>query len=93
MPPGAWRSGGVEVAVSPGGQARDRQIALRAPGAAGLSKLGLAQRADIDQRTVTFIENGINVPSISTLHSLCAALEITGTTVVSKADRAARGPE
>ncbi len=57
----------------------------------GLSKLGLAQRAGIDQRTVTFIEDGINVPSIGTLHALCGALGITVTTIVAKADRKVRG--
>lgn len=55
-----------------------------------LSKLALAQRAGIDQRTVTFIEDGINVPSIGTLHSLCKALGITVTTVVNNAERATR---
>ncbi len=55
-----------------------------------LSKLALAQQAGIDQRTVTFIEDGINVPSIGTLHSLCKALGITVTTVVNKAERTTR---
>ncbi len=56
----------------------------------GLSKLALAQRAGLDQRTITFIEEGVNVPSIGTLHVICEALGIKTGWLVSMADRAAR---
>lgn len=51
----------------------------------GLSKLALAQKAGLDQRTITFIEEGVNVPSLVTLFVICRALGIKVTTVVNNA--------
>lgn len=42
--------------------------------AAGLSKNALGQKAGINVQTVTFIENGINSPSLSTFLRICHAL-------------------
>ena len=41
----------------------------------GMSKLAVAQHAGLDQRTITFIEEGVNVPSLTTLFSICTALQ------------------
>ncbi len=51
----------------------------------GWSKLALSQKAGLDQRTITFIENGVNVPSLVTLFVICRALGINVTTVVGNA--------
>ena len=51
--------------------------------ALGMSKLALAQRAGLDQRTITFIEEGVNVPSLVTLFCICKALKISVAKVVS----------
>ncbi len=40
----------------------------------GMSKLAVAQRAGLDQRTITFIEEGVNIPSLVTLHLICQSL-------------------
>jgi DNA-binding XRE family transcriptional regulator len=53
----------------------------------GLSKLALAQKAGLDQRTITFIENGVNVPSLVTLFVICRALGIKIVTVIGDAAR------
>jgi DNA-binding XRE family transcriptional regulator len=53
----------------------------------GLSKLALAQKAGLDQRTITFIENGVNVPSLVTLFMICKALGLKAGAVVSHATR------
>lgn len=47
-----------------------------------MSKLALAQKAGVDQRTVTFIEEGVNIPSLTTLFSICQGLEINVATIV-----------
>ena len=46
--------------------------------AMGMSKLAVARAAGLDQRAITFVENSIRVPSISTLYRIAFAL---GTTV------------
>lgn len=51
----------------------------------GMSKLALAQKAGLDQRTITFIENGVNVPSLVTLFVICRAMGVNVATVVSNA--------
>lgn len=43
---------------------------------AGLSKSALAQRAGIAIQSVSFIENNVNSPSISTFLRICAALGV-----------------
>lgn len=48
----------------------------------GLSKLAVAQRAGLDQRTITFIEKGVNVPSIVTLFVVCRAIGVDITKIV-----------
>jgi Predicted transcriptional regulators len=40
----------------------------------GLSKNALAQKAGISVQSVSFIEEGVNSPSVSTLLRLCDAL-------------------
>jgi transcriptional regulator with XRE-family HTH domain len=42
----------------------------------GLSKLAVAEKAGLDQRTITFIERGINVPSVVTLFLICRAMGV-----------------
>lgn len=44
---------------------------------AGLSKSLLAQRAGVAIQTVSFIEQGVNSPSIATFLRLCGALDVT----------------
>ena len=56
----------------------------------GLSKLALAQKAGLDQRTITFIENGVNVPSLVTLFMICRAMGVKVGTVVGNAARGQR---
>ncbi len=51
----------------------------------GLSKLALAQKAGLDQRTITFIENGVNVPSLVTLFVICRAMDVSVATIVANA--------
>lgn len=58
----------------------------------GWSKLALAQKAGVDQRTITFIENGVNVPSLVTLFVICKALRVKVGTVVGKAARGTPPP-
>ena len=53
----------------------------------GLSKLALAQKAGLDQRTITFIETGVNVPSLVTLFMICRAMGVKVGTVVGNAAR------
>jgi len=48
----------------------------------GLSKLAVAQKAGLDQRTITFIENGVNSPSVSTLFVICRAIGVDVTKIV-----------
>lgn len=43
----------------------------------GLSISKLASKANIAQSTLTYIENGTNSPTLSTLESICTALGIT----------------
>jgi transcriptional regulator with XRE-family HTH domain len=43
---------------------------------AGLSKNALAQKAGIAIQSISFIENFVNSPSISTFLRICAALEV-----------------
>ncbi len=42
----------------------------------GMSKLAVARAAGLDQRAITFVENSVRVPSISTLYRIAAALEV-----------------
>ena len=42
----------------------------------GLSKLAVAEKAGLDQRTITFIERGTNIPSIVTLFLVCRAIGV-----------------
>lgn len=51
----------------------------------GLSRNGLAQKAGISVQSVSFIENGVNSPSLSTLLRICHALEILPETVLRRA--------
>lgn len=43
----------------------------------GLSKNSLAQKAGVSVQSVSFIEDGVNSPSVSTLLRLCDALGVT----------------
>lgn len=43
--------------------------------ALGLSKSALAQRAGVSIQAISFIENSVNSPSLSTLLRICGALE------------------
>lgn len=52
---------------------------------AGMSKLALAQKSGLDQRTITFIERGTNSPSIKTLYLLCEALGVDMARLISDA--------
>ncbi len=58
----------------------------------GLSKLALAQMAGLDQRTITFIENGVNIPSVVTLFVICRALKVKIGTIVGSAARGKSPP-
>ena len=58
----------------------------------GLSKLALAQKAGVDQRTITFIENGVNVPNLVTLFVICKALRVKVGAVIGKAARGTPPP-
>lgn len=49
----------------------------RARESAGLSKSLLAQRAGVAIQTVSFIEQGVNSPSIATYLRLCSALDVS----------------
>lgn len=42
----------------------------------GLSKNALAQKAGISVQSVSFIEDAVNSPSISTYLRICSALEV-----------------
>jgi transcriptional regulator with XRE-family HTH domain len=53
----------------------------------GLSKLAVAEKAGLDQRTVTFIENGINVPSVVTLFLICRAMGVDVAKIVAASSR------
>lgn len=44
--------------------------------AVGLSKNALAQKAGISVQSVSFIENSVNSPSLSTFLRICIALEV-----------------
>jgi len=44
--------------------------------------LSLAQKSGLDQRTITFIENGVNVPSVVILFVICRVLGKKVATVV-----------
>ena len=57
----------------------------------GLSKLALAQKAGVDQRTITFIENGVNVPSLVTLFVICRAMSLNVGTLIRNAAKG-KGP-
>lgn len=50
-----------------------------------MSKLALAQKSGLDQRTITFIERGTNSPSIKTLYLLCEALGVDISKLISEA--------
>jgi len=50
----------------------------------GVSKLALAQKSGLDQRTITFIERGTNSPSVKTLFLLCKALELDMARIISE---------
>ena len=58
----------------------------------GWSKLRLAQKAGVDQRTITFVEDGVNVPSLVTLFVICKALKVNVGAVVGKAARGKHPP-
>lgn len=53
----------------------------------GLSKLALAQRSGLDQRTITFIEDGVNIPSLATLFAICQGLEVDVARIVNAASK------
>jgi transcriptional regulator with XRE-family HTH domain len=36
----------------------------------------VANKAGLDQRTITFIESGVNVPSVMTLYLICRAVGV-----------------
>ena len=50
-----------------------------------MSKNGLAQKAGVSVQSVSFIEECVNSPSISTLLRLCEALKTTPETVFKEA--------
>ena len=58
----------------------------------GLSKLAVAQKAGLDQRTITFIENGVNVPSIVTLFVICRSIGVDVAKIVGAASKG-KSPE
>ena len=61
-------------------------VALRlARESAGLSKNALAQKAGVAVQTVSFIEGGVNSPSIATFLRLCDALAIEPEVILEKA--------
>jgi transcriptional regulator with XRE-family HTH domain len=57
--------------------------------AAGLSKNALAQKAGVSVQTVSFVEGGVNSPSISTFLRFCSALEIDPEVVLGAARKQA----
>ena len=52
---------------------------------AGISKNALAQKAGVAVQTVSFVEGGVNSPSITTFLRLCAALDIEPETILENA--------
>jgi transcriptional regulator with XRE-family HTH domain len=52
---------------------------------AGLSKNALAQKAGISVQSVSFIENSVNSPSLSTFLRICSALEVKPDALLRKA--------
>lgn len=52
---------------------------------AGLSKSLLAQHAGVAIQTVSFIEQGVNSPSIATFLRLCSALEVSPEVMLGRA--------
>lgn len=53
-----------------------------------LSKNALAQKAGVSVQSVSFIEDGVNSPSVSTLLRLCDALETTPEKIFKEARKA-----
>jgi transcriptional regulator with XRE-family HTH domain len=53
----------------------------------GLSKLTVAEKAGLDQRTITFIERGINIPSVVTLFLICRAIEVDMSKIVAASSK------
>lgn len=51
----------------------------------GLSKNSLAQKADVSVQSVSFLEEGVNSPSVSTLLRFCDALDTTPEKVLKEA--------
>lgn len=60
----------------------------RARESAGLSKSLLAQRAGVAIQTVSFIEQGVNSPSIATYLRLCSALDVSPEDLLRRAQAA-----
>ena len=50
--------------------------------AVGLSKNALAGKAGISVQSVSFIENSVNSPSLSTFLRICSALEVEPDTLL-----------
>ena len=50
-----------------------------------MSKNGLAQKAGVSVQSVSFIENSVNSPSLSTFLRLCGALEVSPDAVLREA--------
>lgn len=61
-----------------------RRIAL------GLSKSALAQKAGVSIQTVSFIENAVNSPSLSTLLRICDALQTDVSELLAEAAKEGR---
>jgi len=57
----------------------------------GMSKLAVAQKAGLDQRTITFIEEGVNVPSLVTLYAICESLGLEVADIVTTASKTTLG--
>jgi transcriptional regulator with XRE-family HTH domain len=55
--------------------------------ALGLSRNALAQKAGISVQSVSFIENGVNSPSLSTLLRICNALDTSLAHVLRRSGR------
>jgi transcriptional regulator with XRE-family HTH domain len=53
----------------------------------GLSKLAVAEKAGLDQRTITFIEKGVNIPSVVTLFLICRAIGVDVAKIVAASAR------
>ncbi|MFD0895440.1 helix-turn-helix transcriptional regulator [Luteolibacter ambystomatis] len=53
----------------------------------GLTKTAVAQRAGINNQTVTFIEDCVNIPTIHTLLRFCWALDTTPEAVFKEAKK------